>query len=301
MRATGPTVWNGWKAALLRHLYYRTEELLSGNVEVGGVAARMDRAKAAVAERLNGWPKDDIAAYLDLGYTGYWLSLDTETQARHAEITRKARQEASMMVIDIVVDEKRSVTEVTVYTPDHPGLFSRIAGAMALSRASIVEGRIFTMANGHALDIFTIQNAAGKAVRGEGDLKKLRLRIADSLTGELLPWRNLAGKESLPRRARDVFEVPARVLIDNAASNFFTVIEVNGRDRPGLLHDVTRAMTETSIQIASAKISTYGERVVDIFYVKDIFGMKITNEQKQSEIRKAVLTSLNVESQSAAA
>ncbi len=301
MRATGPTVWNGWKAALLRDLYYRTEELLSGNVEVGGVAARVDRAKAAVAERLNGWPKDDIAAYLDLGYTAYWLSLDTETQARHAEITRKARQEASMMVIDIVVDEKRSVTEVTVYTPDHPGLFSRISGAMALSRASIVEGRVFTLANGHALDIFTIQNAAGKAVRGEGDLKKLKRRIADSLTGELVPWRNLAGKESLPRRARDVFEVPARVLIDNAASNFFTVIEVNGRDRPGLLHDVTRAMTETSIQIASAKISTYGERVVDVFYVKDIFGMKITNEQKQSEIRKAVLASLNVESQSAAA
>jgi len=301
MRATGPTVWNGWKAALLRDLYYRTEELLSGSVEAGGVAARVDRAKDAVAERLKGWPEDDIAAFLDLGYTAYWLSLDTETQVKHAEITRQARQDKSMMAIDVAADEKRSVTEVTVYTPDHPGLFSQIAGAMALSGASIVEARIFTMANGHALDIFTIQNAAGKAISAASDLKKLEHRIANSLTGELRPWRDLAGKESLPQRARDVFEVPTRVLIDNSASNFFTLVEVNGRDRPGLLYDVTRALTESGIQIASAKISTYGERVVDVFYVKDVFGMKVTNEHKQDEVRRAVLEALDVEAQSAAA
>lgn len=301
MRATGPTVWNGWKAALLRDLYYRTEELLSGNAEGGGVAARVERAKEAAAAQLTGWSDTDIQDFMELGYTSYWLSLDPVIQARHAEIARRAKEKGSMIEIEFDVDHKRSITEATVFTPDHPGLFSQIAGAIALSGASIVEARIFTMANGHALDIFTIQDANGKAVSGANDLNRLRKRIANSLTGELRPWRELAGRESLPQRARDVFEVPTRVIIDNTASNFFTVVEVNGRDRPGLLYDVTRALTESGMQIATAKISTYGERVVDVFYVKDVFGMKVTNEQKQKEVRRAVLQSLDVEEARAAA
>ncbi|MDE0716366.1 MAG: [protein-PII] uridylyltransferase [Rhodospirillaceae bacterium] len=301
MRATGPAVWNGWKAALLRELYYRTEELLSGSIEADTVAARVARAKDAVAARLADWPSEDIEAFLELGYTAYWLSLDSATQARHAALTRSAHRDNAEISIDVGIDEKRSVTEVTVYTPDHPGLFSQIAGAMALFGASIVEARIFTLANGHALDIFTIQNTAGKAVSDPRDLERLKNRIANSLTGELRPWRELVGRESLPRRAHDVFEVPPRVLIDHTASNFFYVIEGNGRDRPGLLHDVTRALTECGMQIGTAKISTYGERVVDVFYVKDVFGMKITNAQKQDEVRKAVLASLNAEPEYAAA
>ena len=301
MRATGPAVWNGWKAALLRELYYRTEELLSGSIEADTVTARVARAKDAVAAHLADWPSEHIEAFLELGYTAYWLSLDSATQARHAALTRTAHRDNAEISIDVGIDEKRSVTEFTVYTPDHPGLFSQIAGAMALFGASIVEARIFTLANGHALDIFTIQNTAGEAVSDPRDLERLKNRIANSLTGELRPWRELVGRESLPRRARDVFEVPPRVLIDNTASNFFSVIEVNGRDRPGLLHDVTRALTECGMQIGTAKISTYGERVVDVFYVKDVFGMKITNAQKQEEVRKAVLMSLNAEPEYAAA
>ena len=301
MRATGPAVWNGWKAALLRELYYRTEELLSGSIVADTVTARIARAKDAVAARLADWPSEDIEDFLELGYTAYWLSLDSATQARHAALTRTAHRDNAEISIDVGIDEKRSVTEITVYTPDHPGLFSQIAGAMALFGASIVEARIFTLANGHALDIFTIQNAAGKAVSDPRDLERLKNRIANSLTGELRPWRELVGRESLPRRARDVFEVPPRVLIDNTASNFFSVIEVNGRDRPGLLHDVTRALTECGLQIGTAKISTYGERVVDVFYVKDVFGMKITNAQKQDEVRKAVLASLSAAPEYAAA
>jgi len=301
MRATGPSVWNGWKAALLRDLYYRTEELLSGSVGADGVAARVARAKDAVAARLADWPSEDVDAYLALGYTAYWLSLDSATHARHAALTQKAHRGKANLSIDVEIDERRSISEVTVYTPDHPGLFSQIAGAMALFGASIVEARIFTLANGHALDIFTIQNAAGKAITDLADLDRLKTRIASSLTGKLRPWRELVGRESLPRRARDVFEVPPRVLIDNTASNFFTVIEVNGRDRPGLLHDVTRALTESGMQIGTAKISTYGERVVDVFYVKDVFGMKIANAQKQEEVRKAVLASLSAAPEYAAA
>jgi [protein-PII] uridylyltransferase len=83
--------------------------------------------------------------------------------------------------------------------------------------------------------------------------------------------------------------VPPRVVIDNRASNAHTVIEVNGRDRPGLLHDVTAAMSQQGMQIASAHVTTYGVRAVDVFYVKDLFGRKISSERKLGELREALL------------
>ncbi|MFK4985410.1 hypothetical protein ACI4B7_26655, partial [Klebsiella pneumoniae] len=89
-----------------------------------------------------------------------------------------------------------------------------------------------------------------------------------------------------------VFKVPPRVLIDNKASTTHTVIEVNGRDRPGLLYDLTRALTNLSLQISSAKISTYGEKAIDVFYVKDVFGLKIGHGSKLAQIRDKLLAAL---------
>jgi [protein-PII] uridylyltransferase len=89
-----------------------------------------------------------------------------------------------------------------------------------------------------------------------------------------------------------VFKVPPRVLIDNKASSTYTVIEVNGRDRLGLLHDVTNALTEAGLQIASAHISTYGVRVVDVFYVKDIFGLKMEQPGKIETVRTMLLAAI---------
>ena len=292
MRATGPHVWNGWKAALLRDLYYRAEEVMSGEaITGGGTAARIEDAHGRLRERLKGWPGQAIDAHLARGYPGYWLSLDTDAQARHAELIRAAEEGSQALVIDTRVDKDRAITEVTVYTSDHPGLFSRIAGAMALSGASIVDAKIYTLTNGKALDIFWVQDAEGGAFDDPGRLKRLSSRIAESLTGEIATGRELKGRESLPSRAR-VFAVPPRVLIDEAASATHTVIEVNGRDRPGLLFEVTRALTDLGLQISSAKISTYGERVIDVFYVKDVFGMKIQHEAKHAAIKERLMQAL---------
>ncbi|MEL0145167.1 MAG: bifunctional uridylyltransferase/uridylyl-removing protein, partial [Alphaproteobacteria bacterium] len=94
-----------------------------------------------------------------------------------------------------------------------------------------------------------------------------------------------------PERIK-VFKVPPRVIIDNQASATHTVIEVNGRDRPGFLYLVTRALFGLSLQISSAKISTFGERAVDVFYVKDGFGMKVTHDSRLTKIREALLDAI---------
>lgn len=97
----------------------------------------------------------------------------------------------------------------------------------------------------------------------------------------------------LPSRVK-ALEVPPRVIIDNTVSKVCSVIEINGHDRPGFLFDVTKAMTDLGLQIFSAHISTYGERVVDVFYVKDIFGMKVANESKIRQIRESLGAAIGV-------
>ncbi len=291
MRATGPNVFNGWKATLLRELYYRAEEAMSGSPAGERIAERVEAARAALGENLDGWSEAERDAHFALGYPPYWLSLDDATHVRHAALVREAEREDKPLAIDTRVDAARAITEITVYTPDHPGLFSQIAGAMALSGANIVDAKIFTMTNGKALDIFWVQDSESGAFDRPERLTRLTGQIEKSLSGQLRPRGELAGRETLPKRAR-VFQVAPRVLIDNKASATHTLIEVNGRDRPGLLYEVTRALTELGLQIASAKISTYGERVVDVFYVKDVFGMKIEREQKLEQIRERVLEAL---------
>ncbi len=291
MRATSPKIWNNWKASLLRELYFRTEEVLAGTPTGANVAARVDRAKEALVKRLKDWPVAEIEEHLARGYPAYWLSVDTDTQLRHAELVRRAAKTGEQIAVDARHDAQRSITEVTIYTPDHAGLFSQIAGAMALTRANVVDARIFTLTNGWALDMFYVQDAEGRPFADEASLERLRARIAAALSGTIKLNRELAGRESLPKRAH-VFQVPPRVFLDNSASRFATVIEVNGRDRPGLLYDVTRALTECGLQITTAKISTFGERVVDVFYVKDVFGMKVEHERKQEQVKARVLEAL---------
>ncbi|HTU55631.1 MAG TPA: [protein-PII] uridylyltransferase [Acetobacteraceae bacterium] len=293
MRAVSAKVWNAWKATLLRELYTRVAEVLAGGLATTERDVRVARAKRATASQLVDWPAADVQKFLGLGYPGYWLGFDPATHARHARMIREAEARAAPLTVETEILPQRAVTEVTVYTADHPGLFSRIAGALAVAGASIVDARIHTMTNGMALDSFWIQDAAGGAFEAPHRLARLSVLIEQALSDRLKFASEIRKVTTalLGRRMRAI-HVPARVVIDNRASNTHTVIEVNGRDRPGFLHDVTAAVTEQGVSISSAHVSTYGVRAVDVFYVKDMFGLKITNEQKLGQLREAVLAAI---------
>ncbi len=291
MRGVGPKVWNGWKATLLREVYWRVAEVLAGGLSVPERDVRVARARDAAAAMLIGWPDDDRRKFLDLGYPGYWLSFDAETHARHAALIREAEQTKAPLTVRTRVLEARAVTEVTVYAADHPGLFSRIAGALAVAGASIVDARIHTLTNGMALDTFWVQDVTGAAFDAPHRLARLAVLIEQALSGRLRLAEEIRKVRREPARLRAV-TVPPRAVFDNHASNTHTVIEVNGRDRPGLLHDVTAAISAEGLQIASAHITTYGVRAVDVFYVKDVFGLKVENERRLATLRRALETAL---------
>lgn len=297
IKAVGPSVWNAWKAGLLAGLYFRAMEFMTGGIPEEMRRSRIKKSQHKLIDLLQSeenWDEAAIQEHINRGHANYWLTFDTKTLLHHAKLIKKAEDENLDIHIETRVDKARDMTEIIVYTPDHPGLFARIAGAMALSGASIVDAKVTTLANSMALDTFSIQDGNGHAFDSEANLKRLWSRIEEALRGTLHTVKELEkmGSGGLPSRT-EVFTVPPRVLVDNKASSDYTVIEVNGRDRPGFLHDVTRALNELGMQIGSAHISTYGERVVDVFYVKDIFGLKVEGDDKLQAIGQKLFMAIS--------
>jgi len=298
IRAVGPDIWNGWKGNLLRVLYRRAMEVLTGGASATeGVQARVAYKQDMLRAELSDWSDAQWQEFVHLPNTAYWLSFDSSVQARHARLVQESKDKSDTEVhIHIDHDQFNNVSELIFYTADHPGLFSMIAGAMALTNASVVDAKISTLSNGMALDTFSVQDHSGDAFDSEAKIKRVADRIAKALKGEIYPASELekATKNRLNSR-RDVFTVPPRVLIDNTVSTAYTVIEVNGRDQVGFLYDVTRTLSELGLQINSAHIATFGERAVDVFYVKDIFGLQVDSESKLETIKTRLLATIREE------
>lgn len=290
--AVGPGRWNNWKAGLMEDLYHRTAEYLAGSVGPTQGAERVSKIQSEARDLLPDWGDEEFATFAALGSRAYWMAFDAATHARQARLVRAAERDNQSIAVETRSDEQRDATEVTVHTADHPGLFAGLAGAFAMCGLSIVDAKIFTLTNGMALDVFWAQDVSGDPL-SNSKRARLLVMIERALAGTPVPPEELERLKAKQSERTRHFHVPPRVLIDNEASSTHTIIEVNGRDRPGLLHDVTRTLTQLGLQIANAKISTYGHKVIDVFYVKDIFGLKITEAPKRKRIRETLLRALD--------
>ncbi|HEY4164295.1 MAG TPA: [protein-PII] uridylyltransferase [Dongiaceae bacterium] len=291
IRAVGPKTWNGWKAQLLREIYNRAEESLSGGLITAGREARAAEILRQLRAELGDWSDAEFEAHAARGPTAYWLGYPLPSLVRQARLIREAELDQRKLSIDYTVDQWRAMTEITIYVADWQGLVSQLAGALALSGASIVDARIFTLKNGMALDSFTVQDANGLPFDSPARLARIATTVERVLQN---PRKVLAEVAALRPRNPAVrsFPVVPRVLIDNKASANHTLIEVTGRDRRGLMHFLTKALTALNLQISTAKISTFGHRVVDVFYVKDQFGLKVESETRLKAIREALMAVL---------
>jgi [protein-PII] uridylyltransferase len=288
IRGVGPGVWNNWKAMLLRTLYAETLEYLTGGSQAPGRPEREAAARATLAEALADWPRPEVEAELARHYPPYWLGFDTPTHVIFARLVRELATTEPAMELEL--DFARDATRACFAMSDHPGIFARLAGALALAGANVVDARTYTSSDGIATAAFWIQDADGKPYE-HARLTRLRNAVTRTLKGEIVPRDALKDKDRLKKRERD-FVVPTRLAFDNTGSDIYTIIEVETRDRPGLLYDLARTLTANSISIASAIIATYGEQAVDVFYVKDLFGLKLHAESKRRTLEarlKAVI------------
>jgi [protein-PII] uridylyltransferase len=285
IRAVGPGVWNGWKGQLLRTLYYETEPLVTGGHTQSRREERLAEAQVALRAALSRWPTADVQHFIDRHYANYWLRTDTATQAEHAELLLSAGRAGRKLATHVKTDHFTAVTELTVYAPNHPRLLALFAGACAAAGANIAGAHITTTRDGFALDTFLLN----REFPNDDDEIRRANRIGDTIN------RLLDGKDRLAAllqkkrpgvRGVEAFTVEPEVVINNALSERLTVIEVAGRDRPGLLYDLTSSLSDLSLDITSAHITTFGEKAVDVFYVTDLTGKKIDSETRQSAIRE---------------
>ncbi len=292
IRAVGPGRWNAWKGALLRELYHRAEEVMTGGHEAEGKAQRVTAAKNALHMALDDWLGKDIDGFTERLYPPYWLAFDSATHARHARLVQDADARGAILELDMRVDAVRAATEITLYAKDQPGMFAAVAGAMAASGASIVDAKVFTTSDGMALDGFWVQDARGGPFDDEEKLARTLGLLEQALADDGDLDGALEGKREPTGRRRSA-HVTSRVLVDNRASSQHTVDEINGRDRPGLLYDIGRALTQLGLSIVTAHISTYGAQAVDVFYVKDRYGFQVTKSAEIERIRARLLTALD--------
>ncbi len=292
IRAVGPAVWNGWKASLLRELYRRAEQAMgTGVVELKKHQAGQFRDD--VLKLLPGWAARDVDAYLEQGNPTYWANFDLPRHAVIARMMKEAQSLSMPLLVDTQHDYDRSITEITLVTYDQHALFSKIAGAMSLAGANIINAKVFTLKNGMAVDVFQVQDTAGQVFDRPDRLAKMSVYIEQALSGELdIAAANAQRTRNGINSSRSALPLPGQVLIENNASNIASVIELTGHDRSGFLYDVTRTIAELGLSIATAHISTYGAQAADVFYVKDIFGMKITHDARLKQVREKLLEAI---------
>jgi [protein-PII] uridylyltransferase len=288
IRAVGPGVWNGWKAQLLRTLYYETEPVLTGGFSEVNRAQRVAMAQTELRSELKDWPPERIDAYIARHYPAYWLKVDLPHRVTHARFVRASEDAGKTIATTCDFDAARGVTELTVFAPDHPWLLSTLAGACAAAGANIVDAQIFTTTDGRALDTVSVSREFDQ----NDDETRRAARIASAIEqalGGTLKLPEVMARRTASRERLKAFAIEPEVTINNQWSNRYTVIEVAGLDRPGLLYELTATLSKLSLNITSAHVATFGERVVDVFYVTDLLGAKIASPTREMAIKRALL------------
>ena len=282
IRGVGPNVWNNWKAVLIRALYRQTRRALEDGMEALTRDNRGAEAKKALREALSSWPRKDLQTEIGRHYDPYWQGLHITAHEVFATLLRDLGDDE--IRVDLHPDEDRDATRACFVMADHPGIFARLAGALALVGANVVDARSYTTKDGFVTDAFWIQDSDGSPYEA-AHLPRLKKMIERTLAGEVLAREAFKDRDKVKKREK-AFKVPTHITFDNEGSEIYTIIEVDTRDRPGLLHDLARSLANSNVYIANAVIATYGEQVVDTFYVKDMFGLKYYSEGKQRTLEK---------------
>jgi [protein-PII] uridylyltransferase len=293
IRGVGPNVWNNWKAVLIRALYRQTRRALETGMEDLNRENRGAGAKKALRAALPDWSKAALKTETARHYGPYWQGLHVTAHVDFARMLAEfeTSDDPGKVVIHMFPDEDRDATRACFVMVDHPGIFARIVGALALVGANIVDARSYTTKDGYVTDAFWIQDAEGHPYEASR-LNRLTKMIHKILRGEVVTRDALQSRDKIKKREK-AFNVATSIAFDNEGSDIYTLIEVDTRDRPGLLYDLARTLAGANVYIANAVIATYGEQVVDTFYVKDMFGLKYHSAAKQASLEKKLRAAIS--------
>ena len=289
LRVVGAFSWDDWTRRQISELYYGASAWLEGGdaMLARRIEQRAVQARAAAADLLQDWPAAERDMFLDRLTDTMFRTVDAETIARMAGLARAAEQEGARAAV--AVRPVDGDVEAIVYAKDRTGLLADLAGAVAAGGASVRTVQAMTTKDGKAIDVFVIQSP-DDMLSDDTELAR-RLHAKLLAAAKARPAKAAAPARRLGDR-RSIFDVLPVVRLDLDASEDSIVVEAEGRDRPGLLYDLTAALAEIGVTIVSAHIATYGERAVDAFYLQDAPGYKITNKRRLQSIERRLLSVL---------
>jgi [protein-PII] uridylyltransferase len=298
MKAVAPNVYNNWRDALLSELYMLTlHELEHGDREAVDPQRSMAAAKQAARERLEGSDPAGVERFLERMPERYFLSVGEHDIPLHFELLNALGE-------DVLKCRHRhfsplQFTEFSVVTRDQPGLFSKIAGVLTANNLNILSARITTTRDGVALDVFRVSHLQGGAplALDEERWNRVENDLLGVLAGRHEVETLVAQARRLPawQQKKHAPRFPTEVTVDNRASETLTVIDVFTQDRIGLLFTITHLLYKLGIRIHLARISTYADRALDVFYVSDQAGDKLADPVLLEEIRGRLLALLSDE------
>ncbi|HEV2078719.1 MAG TPA: [protein-PII] uridylyltransferase, partial [Allosphingosinicella sp.] len=288
IRAVGPGVWNSWKRQLLRDLFEAAEEVLRLGHKQKGRREKVEAIQEELHDLLC-WDESRFARLTLRLPDSYWIAEPLDVLERNARFIEAADRDPNRVLpLSTSIEQEKGATLVTVYAKDQPGLFYRLAGAISLAGANIIDARIHTTLDGMALDNFLVQDSGGGVFDDERQLTRLESAVLSAIQGQEPVVERLEARP-LPLVRAGAFPIRPAVFIDNEASSRYTVVEVNARDRAALLSGLALAIFQSRLAIHSAHIATYGERAVDVFYLTDLKGEKIASPARLKALHSRLL------------
>jgi [protein-PII] uridylyltransferase len=301
MRAVGPKVWNNWRDMLLGELYMRTLTRFAQGQDVEeDEHGRAERIRQRLLGLVEPERRTAFRSFL-AGMPERYLTATPEAQIpAHFELMNHLREEWSLRPAaehpHLFVSTVRHVpeseySELTICTPDRPGLFAMIAGVLTAQGMNIVAARIITSRGGIALDTFRIghQEQIERVLEPER-WERVQQMLAKVLRGQVdvAALVTASGRPSILEPRRQSHSVPPEIIVDNVISEDYTVVDVITRDRVGVLFAITHGLHRLGVVIHLAKITTQAHQVLDVFYVTDGEGHKLLEERRLTELRDTV-------------
>lgn len=282
--ATGPAAWTSWRQTLVRELVGRVQRAFERGDMGTELAERLTDRIIQLRDRLSGEPDDSVERFVLRMPRAYFLAVEPDAAARHF-----ATISPELGSVDVRTSSAAGVRpgtyELLVVASDRPGLLSWIAGSLALAGLSILTAQVFTTDDGAAVDLFEVEGVFEREV-DEARWREFRRTLRKAVEGRTsLSHRVVEKRRHYPGPS---VVSPVTVRVDNEASEFSSVIEVGAPDRLGLLFDITSALADLRLDVHLAKVTTYTDRVIDAFYVRDALGAKVTDPGQIHEIETAV-------------
>jgi [protein-PII] uridylyltransferase len=279
IKAVGPEAWTSWKNTLLMELFLKTSHFF----EKGAVAGPFLKGDEMIRKLQESLSQEIISEYAEHLPDRYLSCYSSAEITHHIEMARSIEKELLLVEWEI---EKETQAKVTLCTKDRYGLFSKIAGSMFLNRLNILEAQIHTWGNGVALDTFWVEDAT-KDIKSR--LQQFKKDLVEMLSGKIF-LKDLLSKRKVSNgiKQKVIPRVPEEVKINNQDSDFYTIVEVIGEDRVGILYEITQALTDHGCDIHFARVSTLGNRIVDVFYIQDAWGEKIEEKNRIDQLKKTL-------------